>query len=113
MRKNRDNVTWQAPDGTWSIGFWRFEFTVDPDGEGFDPERSVEYYDDAFWFCSTGHLTPEAAMDAYRAEEPSPGVTYIVRPWTDDGAVRLIARYEALAAEFKAQHGTRTSIACP
>ncbi|MEJ8654616.1 hypothetical protein WKI65_42950 [Streptomyces sp. MS1.AVA.3] len=24
MSCNRDNVTWQAPDGTWSIGFWRF-----------------------------------------------------------------------------------------
>ncbi|GAA1111505.1 hypothetical protein [Streptomyces javensis] len=113
MSCNRDNVTWQAPDGTWSIGFWRFEYTLDPEHKDFDHEWSTEYYDDAFWFCSTGHYSPEAAMDAYRKEEPNPVTTYIVRPWTDAGAEKAIARYEALAAKFKAENGPNTSIPCP
>ncbi|MFF2571062.1 hypothetical protein [Streptomyces sp. NPDC058084] len=111
MSLNRENVTWQAPDGTWSIGFWRFEHTLDFADEDFDHEWSVEYYDDAFWFCSTGHPTDEAAMNAYLAEESNPGGTEIV-PNHPDHADEL-ARYEALAAAFKAKNGRRTSIACP
>ncbi|MER6253602.1 hypothetical protein ABT224_19830 [Streptomyces sp. NPDC001584] len=111
MSCNRDNVTWQAPAGTWSIGFWRFAFTTQPGGEDFDHEWDVEYFEDAFWFCSTGHPTIEAAMDAYRAEEANPGGTVIVR--AHPGNAEEIARYEALAAQFKAQNGHRTSIACP
>ena len=61
MSRNREHVTWQAPDGTWSIGFWDYEpgDTSDPD---YDPEWDVEYSDDRFWFLSTSHPTPEAAM---------------------------------------------------
>lgn len=112
MSCNRENVTWQAPNGTWSIGFWRFEWTVDPTDEDFDHEWSVEYFEDAFWYCSTGHTMPDAAMAAYRAEEANPITTEIVEACCPE-TTEDIARYEALAADFKAQHGPDTSIVCP
>ncbi|WP_282795754.1 hypothetical protein [Streptomyces sp. CC224B] len=105
MSYNRDNVTWQSANGTWNIGFWRFEYTGDGTDEDFDAEWDVEYSHDGFWFLSTGHATPEAAMDAYCQEEPNPGMTLLI-PQDDPQAADDIARYEALAADFKAKHGS-------
>jgi hypothetical protein len=104
MSKNRENVTWQAPDGTWSIGFFAFAFTKDTSDEDFDYEWDVEYDDDRFWFLSTGHPTEDAPMEHYCRLESNPGGGEIVRP-SEDGA-EAIARYEQMAAAFKAAHGT-------
>ncbi|MEV7891591.1 hypothetical protein ACWD3I_25040 [Streptomyces sp. NPDC002817] len=109
---NRENVIWESADGTWNIGFWRFDYAHHDDDEEFDPEWSVEYFDDAFWFCSTGHPTWEAALDDYLDEEPNPGGTTIVRQ-SDPGNAKDIANYERLAAEFRAEHGSSRSTACP
>ncbi|MFH8294992.1 hypothetical protein [Streptomyces sp. NPDC018059] len=101
MSKHRENVTWQAPDGTWSIGFFAFTYTKDTADEDFDDEWDVEYHDDRFWFLSTGHPNPDAPMDHYCTLEPNPG--------GGDGDAHdpeEVARYEQMAADFKATHGT-------
>lgn len=72
MSVNRENVTWPAVDGTFNIGFWAF-YDVNRDDDDWDYEWDVEYVNDRFWWTSTGHRTPEAAMDAYRRQEANPG----------------------------------------
>ncbi|WP_435058494.1 hypothetical protein [Streptomyces sp. bgisy060] len=105
MSLNRENVTWQAPDGTWSIGFWAHDETGDPDDEDFDPEWDVEYLD-YFGWVSTGHPTWEAAMDAYEKDHPNPGGTTIYRGGSEDA--ESIAEFERLAAEYTAREAEGT-----
>ncbi|MFJ9239863.1 hypothetical protein ACIRJ3_33355 [Streptomyces anulatus] len=105
MSKNRENVTWQAPDGTWSIGFFAFTFTKDTSDEDFDDEWDVDYDDNRFWFLSTGHPNQDAPMEHFMALESNPGGGDIAIP-SDDYGVEAIARYEQMAADFKAAHGT-------
>ncbi|MFI8932387.1 hypothetical protein ACIG3E_32585 [Streptomyces sp. NPDC053474] len=64
------------------------------------------------WFCSTGHATPGAAMDAYLAEESNPGGTTIVRQ-DEAGAAEEVARYAVLAVEFAARRTLGGCSACP
>ena len=80
MSCNRENVTWQSADGTWSIGFWEFYDVPNEDGEEWDYEWDVEYGDN-FWFVSQGHRTSEAAYQAYTRCNANPGGTTIYE-WT-------------------------------
>lgn len=66
MSFNRENVTWQSRDGTWSIGFWQCFYTGGEDG---DPEWDVEYGDTFEWVV-TGHASPQAAYDAWDGANP-------------------------------------------
>ncbi|KDN85705.1 hypothetical protein [Kitasatospora cheerisanensis] len=103
MSRTRENVTWQSKDGSWNIGFYAFtghwEYG-DGNHDEFDPEWDVDYHKDEFWFLSTGHPNPEAAYEAYCAEEPNPGYTMILA-WTAENASR-IEELEAIAAAFAA-----------
>jgi len=98
MSFNRENVTWQSEDGTWSIGFWEVLWT------GEDPEWDVEY-GSRFGWASTGHPTAEAARDAWTGANPGGGG---VTPFCEAFAEEC-RRYDALAAELKAAggHGRR------
>lgn len=76
MSFNRENVIWPAADGTWSIGFYDFTEVPpdsDDDDEDFDEEWDVEYDQSKFWWVSTGHASPDAAMDDYCRSNGNPG----------------------------------------
>jgi hypothetical protein len=98
MSVNRENVTWQRPDGTWCIGFWTFHPTSSIDDPDFDYEWDVEYTDQ-FWFASTGHTTPESAYQAYTRAHANPGGTCQV-PYGADTAAD-VARYERLVVDLQ------------
>ncbi|MEU9044482.1 MULTISPECIES: hypothetical protein [unclassified Kitasatospora] len=92
MSQHRENVTWQtAENGPWTIGFWDFHLPWDEE----DEEWGVEY-GETFGWVSAGHLTPDAAMDAYTAQHPNPGGG-TVTAWSAENA-QEIAELNALAA---------------
>jgi hypothetical protein len=108
MGVNREAECWQAPDGTWSLGFWWFEFTSDPGNDGTDHEWDVEYSDDRFWFLTTGHDTPSAAMKVYRRDHPNPGFDLCdKRPDESQNPAAEVAvtHWKKVAAAFKARYG--------
>lgn len=98
MSLNRENVTWQTQQGTWSIGFFAFSH---PDSEEYDHEWEVEYDHGSFWWVSTGHADPDAAMNEYRKQEANPGGSTWVH-WSEENAAE-IARYEEMAATRRAE----------
>lgn len=100
MSLHRENATWQAPDGTWSIGLYDYVETGD------DPEWDVEYLDDFRW-VSTGHPTSEAAMDAYLQDHANPGGTTLYFGSEDAAS---IAEFEKLAAAYKARNSQDTAL---
>lgn len=74
----RANVTWQSPDGSWSIGFWSV-LEPDPevaDGEDYDDEWDAEYGDD-FEFVTTGHPSEASAWRTVDQHRPNPGGSYV------------------------------------
>jgi len=79
MSVNRDNITWQSKDGSWSIGFYTFYNTGDTNDEDYDFEWDVDYDQSSFWWCRTGFKTPEAAMAAYCYNNANPGSTTIMK----------------------------------
>ncbi|MGI5526794.1 hypothetical protein ACQEVX_05005 [Streptomyces syringium] len=99
MSHHRENVTWQSKTGTWSIGFFDYVLTTEPDDEDHDPEWDVEYVD-AFHWASTGHPTPDDALRAYTQRNANPGGTTLVR-WSPMNTAD-ITHYEKLAAEYAA-----------
>lgn len=109
MSLNREAAYWKAPDGTWSLGFWWFEFTGDPADDDCDTEWDVEYSDGRFWFLTTGHNTLSAAMKAYRKDHPNPEFALFDdgSPTTlDDHDRAEIARWQEVAEAFRAKYGT-------
>lgn len=98
MSFHRENITWQSQDKTWNIGFWEFYEIGSRDDEEFDPEWDVEYRGDAFWFASTGHSTPESAMEAYTRRNCNPATTTEV-PYK--GHAVECKQYDKLAMRFK------------
>ncbi|MFJ4668861.1 hypothetical protein [Kitasatospora purpeofusca] len=105
MSLNRENVIWQTEQGTWSIGFFEFEY---PDHEDFDPEWDVEYDRSLFWWVSTGHADPDEAVEAYRAEHANPGDASTCIEWSADTGAK-IARYEEMATAWQAEHARATA----
>lgn len=100
MSCNRENVTWQSADGTWSIGFFEFDYTGDFSDDDFDEEWDVEYRHDRFWFLSQGNRTPDAAYEAYTRYNANPGGTTEVC-WR--GNEEECRRYDAMAEDAKAR----------
>ncbi|MEU8919546.1 hypothetical protein AB0D10_01245 [Kitasatospora sp. NPDC048545] len=101
MSLHRENVTWQSENGTWSIGFFAFEY---PNREDYDHEWDVIYDNTRFWWLSSGHADPDAAMDAYCAQECNPGATTWIH-WSKENSEE-IARYGEMAAAFKAERAS-------
>lgn len=99
MSKNRENVAWPATDGKWSIGFFDFYETGDPGDEDFDDEWDVEYMFDKFWWTSTGHVSADAAMEAYCRQNCNPGGGEVI----PDRAAHLAEceRYDAMIVELR------------
>ena len=62
---NRENVSWQSPNGTWNLGFFEVVWEGDE-----DPEWEVEYDFDHFEWVSTGHDTQNEADDAWDGSNP-------------------------------------------
>jgi hypothetical protein len=91
MSCNRENVTWQAEDGTWSIGFFDFH-AVGQDSPDWDFEWDVEYDFSRFNWTSHGHATPDGAYEAW--DGANPGGTMIVRRDEDPAAC---AEYDQMA----------------
>lgn len=87
MSFNRESITWQAKDGTWSIGFFRATVIGD------DPEWDVDYDYRTFSWVSTGHPTEEAARDSWNG--PNPGCFETVYELTDKAYDRLDAMVKA------------------
>ena len=98
MSCNRENVTWQSPDGTWNIGFFEFYDVAPEDDEEWDYEWDVEYDHSRFWFLSQGNRTPEAAMLAYSRQNANPGGTMEVC-W--EGNQEECRRYDEMAEDAK------------
>ncbi|CAM5309219.1 hypothetical protein [Streptomyces abikoensis] len=99
MSLNREHVYWQSENGTWSMGFWAYDYTKDASDEDFDHEWDVEYFD-FFGWVSTGHSSVDAADEAYMKQGPNHGGGEIVA-WTPDSAEE-IRGYEKLAADCAA-----------
>lgn len=96
MSTNRENVVWQAADGTWSRGFYAFEQT------GPDAEWDVEYDFQSFWWASTGHQTEQAAIDAWHGSNPG--------GWsraTQDDNPAACERLDELVAKLRAEQRGR------
>lgn len=72
MSLNRENVTWQSKDGTWSLGHYDFYETGSYDNDDYDSEWGVEYTN-KLWFVSTGHATADQANRAWRGSNPGGG----------------------------------------
>lgn len=92
MSFNRENVTWQSEDGTWSMGFYRVAW-VDDEG---DEEWDVEYDHSRFESVSSGHATPDAAYDAWQGANP--GGTTIYK-WSDENR-EAIERFDRMRDEL-------------
>ncbi|MEU5385960.1 hypothetical protein [Kitasatospora cineracea] len=97
MSLNRENVTWQTENGTWSIGFYDYEEPCEPD-EDYSYEWDVEYTRNRFGWLSTGHPDWGSAMAAYCEYNANPGGGTILRRTPDNAAE--IARCEELAAAY-------------
>lgn len=91
MSFNRENVTWQSPDGSWNLGF--FEAWV----WGDDPEWDVDYSLDNFEWVTTGHRSEDAALEAW--DGANPGGTIIVRKDDDVEYVRKLDKMARAAIE--------------
>jgi hypothetical protein len=100
MSCNRENVTWQSEDGTWSRGFFDF-YDVGSDDENWDYEWGVEYSHDEFCWVTTGHPTREDAEDVWQGANPG-GRSGV--PYSAENAEQC-ARYDKMAAALKAQGG--------
>lgn len=83
MSFNRENVTWQSADGTWSMAFYVVAW-VDEDG---DEEWDVEYDYSKFqsWAYATGCASEDAAYKKATASTANPGGTTVV-PYADNYA---------------------------
>lgn len=99
MSLNRRNVIWQTSQGTWSIGFFAFE-SLNPDSPHFDHEWDVKYDRNRFWWVSAGHADPDAALEAYCAENANPGDASTCFDWSTENAT-CIARFEELASAWE------------
>ena len=71
MSFNRENVTWQSADGTWSMAFYVVAW-VDEDG---DEEWDVEYDYASFqtWNHVRGASSPDVAYKIVTAGMANPG----------------------------------------
>ena len=94
MSKNRKNIIWQSPDGTWNRAFYDFYEVPASDGEEWDPEWDVEYTSDFNW-VSTGHATEEDAHASWRGANPGGYSRLHFRPDTAE----QIAELDDLAAQ--------------
>lgn len=94
MSFNRENITWQSPDKTWNLGFYRVAWT---DFEG-DPEWDVEYDYSTFEWVTTGHSSEESARKAWHGANP--GGTFVV-PFDPAEADRTEALDQMAAASKK------------
>jgi len=73
MSKNREHVTWQSEDGSWSIGFYdNYSSPGYGEDDDFDEEWDVDYTGDFHW-VSAGHNSPESAANAWRGANPGGG----------------------------------------
>lgn len=88
MSKNRENVTWQSPNGTWNLGFFKV-LSNSFDEDSYDSEWNVDYDYDVFEWVSIGHSSARAADDSWNG--PNPGTGRIV---TDSEAV---AEFDVMA----------------
>jgi hypothetical protein len=102
MSTNRENVTWQSKDGTWSNGHFEF-YNVNEDDPDWDFEWDVEYDTDRFHWVSTGHATPEAAEDAWRGSNPGGSITVERKR----GSAKECDGYDQMAAALKKQEAKR------
>ncbi|MFD9964899.1 hypothetical protein [Amycolatopsis sp. NPDC058986] len=100
MSFSRENVTWQAPDGTWCMGFFTvIEPPFEERGEDYDEEHDVGYDVDTFEFATTGHRTEAAAWKAAVDDRgiPNPGGSMVYRL---PGQVEECAEFDAMAAAY-------------
>jgi hypothetical protein len=88
MSVNRENVTWQSADGTWSRGFFHYEVT------GEDYEWDVEYDFTEFGWVRTGFATVEAADDSWDGSNPGQRTHYRY-----EGNEERCDGYDAMARE--------------
>lgn len=72
MSKNRENVTWQSADKTWSTGFYDYYSTGDSGDDDYDDEWDVDYTDKFHW-VSTGHASAYGAERAWDGANPGGG----------------------------------------
>ena len=101
MSFNRENVTWQSADGTWSTAFYVVAW-VDEDG---DEEWDVEYDYSSFqtWNFAGRASTADAAYRMATRNMANPGGTTVV-PYT--GNQQECNRYDAM---FRAALARRTA----
>ncbi len=72
MSFNRENVIWRSANGVWSIGFYTVHESVGPfgDDDEYDPEWDVDYDYGSFAWASTGHVSQEDAIAAWKGANP-------------------------------------------
>lgn len=100
MSKSRENVCWQSREGTWSVGFYDFDYTSDEQDPDFDDEWDVDFHDRFRW-ASTGYASLDDATDASDAlGEANPGGGMIVR-WSEQAADQ-IAELDRRARQYTA-----------
>jgi hypothetical protein len=90
MSKNRENVIWQSPDGSWNRGFFDYVVT------GPDDEWDVEYDHRSFNWAATGLPSEQAAREAWHGANPG---GYQRVPWSESNRSE-IERYEKMATDL-------------
>jgi hypothetical protein len=98
MSFNRENVTWQSADGTWSTAFYVVAW-VDPDG---DEEWDVEYDYSCFetWPVAGRASTADEAYRVATLNICNPGGTSVV-PYTENQ--QECDRYDAMLRDALAR----------
>lgn len=98
MSFNRENVTWQSANGTWSRGFFRVIDTGDWGSVDYDPEWDVDYDMSHFDWVSTGHPDEWSAHESWDGANPGGGQSLPYDP-ADSAAT---SRFDEMAAARKA-----------
>ena len=93
MSANRENITWQSPDGSWNRGFYEFRY-VNEDSPDFDFEWNVEHGNNFCW-VAIGLPDEQACLDAW--DEANSGGSMTV-PYGPENA-GMIARLDEKVAE--------------
>lgn len=94
MSFTRENVTWQSPDGSWNMAFFRVLWQGN-EADGFDPEWDVIYDHDTFatWHYATACISADEAYDIGKSNTSNPGGTWVI-PYV--GNETECQRYDAM-----------------
>lgn len=102
MSTNRENIVWQAEDGTWSMGMFECYPTGDMSDPDWDHEWNMEYNHSAFeWVTRKRHETAKDAQAEWDGSNPG---GHSVMEWREESRAE-VEGYEAMRTTCIEQMG--------